>query len=160
MVVGGKQLACNGNSNAVACGCFGAIYTDYCDFEAAGPFVRQGQRQVHEGVKLDRVKLAILPGADEGRFVQALQSDSELEQHQKACHKGMTVGKPYMQRLVAKASFLREAAQELLGGHGHMSARHSEHRRQQIAKQKGSPEQLQTSKVTLGMILNLQSLQA
>lgn len=39
---------------------------DYCDFKVASPLVGQGQRQVHEGVKLDGVKLAVLPGADEG----------------------------------------------------------------------------------------------
>ena len=83
---------------------------DYCDFKAACPLVRQGQRQVHEGVKLDGVELAILPGADEGRFVQSLQSDSEREQHEKACCGGMIVGQSYMQGLVATLHFFEGAA--------------------------------------------------
>lgn len=39
---------------------------DYSDLKVACPLVRQGQGQVHEGVKLDGVELAILPGAYEG----------------------------------------------------------------------------------------------
>ena len=48
---------------------------DYCDLKAASSPVRQGQRQIHEGVKLDGMELAVLHGADEGGLVQALQSD-------------------------------------------------------------------------------------
>lgn len=51
---------------------------DYGDFKAACSLVRKGQRQVHEGIELDGMELAVLHGADEGRFVQALQSDGEL----------------------------------------------------------------------------------
>ena len=47
---------------------------DHRDFKAACPLVRQGQRQVHEGIKLDGMELTVLHGADEGRLVQALQS--------------------------------------------------------------------------------------
>lgn len=46
---------------------------DYSNLKVASPLVGQGQGQIHEGVKLDGVELAILLGADEGGFVQALQ---------------------------------------------------------------------------------------
>lgn len=51
---------------------------DHRDFKAACSLVRKGQRQVHERVKLDGMELAVLHGADEGRLVQALQSNCEL----------------------------------------------------------------------------------
>ena len=46
---------------------------DDCHLKVAGPPVRQGEGEVHEGVKLDGVVLAVLLGADESGFVQALQ---------------------------------------------------------------------------------------
>lgn len=50
---------------------------DSCHFEVPLPPIRQGQGEVHEGVKLDGMVLAVLQGADECRLVQALHQPEE-----------------------------------------------------------------------------------
>lgn len=71
------------------------------------------------------MKLAVLPGADEGRFVQALQSESECERHEKARHEGIPVERPYMQGVVANPNLISEKRLELQRGQGQLSARYT-----------------------------------
>lgn len=66
-------ITCDWRSNTVAGGHLGAVHIDDCHLKVAGPAIGQGQGEVHERVKLDGVVLAVLLGADEGGFVQALQ---------------------------------------------------------------------------------------
>ena len=49
--------------------------------KVALPPVRQGQGEVHEGIKLDGMELAVLHGADQGRLVQALRHQSRFVMH-------------------------------------------------------------------------------
>ena len=46
---------------------------DDSHLKVACALVRQRQRQVHEGVKLDGVELAIFHGTDQRRLVQTLE---------------------------------------------------------------------------------------
>ena len=69
-----QRATCDGNSNAIASGQLGPVHVDHSHLKIAGALVRQRQRQVHEGVKLDGVVLAVFHGANEGGLVQALQS--------------------------------------------------------------------------------------
>lgn len=72
---------CDADADTVSGWRLGAVKVHHSHLKVPLPPVSQGQGEVHEGIKLDGVVLAILHGTDECRLVQALRSKRMSQNH-------------------------------------------------------------------------------